>query len=145
MHPVSQFKSQMKNPAQRRYLSRFFPSMLAYVLFFSVADYIFHRHHLTGVAAVGLAILPAIAIVASIVVVGLYIAEEQDEFQRMLFIRSILWGVGLTLAFTTTQGFLELFLPVQHFPLYAVYPLFWLINGLAQGVHQWYYGGCRRE
>jgi hypothetical protein len=129
----------VKNAAQRRYLWRFFPTIAAYIAFFSLADYIFHRHHISGVAAVALALAPAIAILGSIVAVGLYIAEEPDEFQRLIFIRSILWGVGGTLAFTTVRGFLELFIPIHTFPLYGVYPLFWVITGLAQGAHEMYY------
>jgi hypothetical protein len=127
------------NAAQRRYLWRFLATIASYVILFAVADSAFHRQHPTGAIAIALALAPAVAIVASIAVVGLYIAEEQDEFQRFLFIRSVLWGVGLTLAFTTVQGFLELFTPISKFHLYAVYPLFWVITGFAQGLHSWYY------
>ncbi len=113
--------------------------MAAYLILLTYAVTQFHHHHPTGAFAIAIALGPALAIIASLVAVGLYIVEEQDEFQRMLFIRSILWGVGLTLAFTTTQGFLELFMPVQKFSLYAVYPLFWVVTGLAQGAHSFYY------
>jgi hypothetical protein len=128
-----------KNPAQRRYLLRFSPTMASYLILFATADSVFRRHHPVGLAAAALALAPALAIVAGIVVVGIYIGEEQDEFQRALFIRSILWGVGVTLAFTTVQGFLELFTPIQRFPLYAVYPLMWIVVALAQGVQSWFY------
>ncbi|MDP9052462.1 MAG: hypothetical protein M3O31_17345 [Acidobacteriota bacterium] len=128
-----------KNLAQRRYLWRIFASMTAYVCFLALAQYLFHHRHPTGAFAIGLALAPALSIIASLVVVGLYIAEEQDEFVRSVFIRSVLWGVGGTLAFTTVRGFLELFTPMDKFPLYAVYPLFWVLTGLAQGAHEMYY------
>jgi len=128
-----------KNPARRRYLVRFASTMSAYVILFAFAQTTFHHRPPTGLAAVALAISPALATLASIVVVGIYIAQEQDEFQRMLFVSSLLWGLGLTLAFTTARGFLELFTPMPKFPLYAVYPLFWTIVGFAGGAHSWYY------
>ena len=39
-------------------------------------------------------LLPAIPIIGIIAVVGLYLAEEKDEFQRNLLIQSMLWGLG---------------------------------------------------
>jgi hypothetical protein len=126
-------------PASRRYLLRFGSTMASYIVLFALAENAFRHHHPTGVGAIALALGPALAIVASIGVVGLYLTEEQDEFQQMRFVRSILWGIGLTLAFTTTRGFLELFTPIDRFPLYAVYPVFWMIVGLTQGAHSWYY------
>jgi fructose-specific phosphotransferase system IIC component len=128
-----------KNPARLRYLIRFFTTLAAYVLLFNIADSVFHHHHPTGTAAIALAIAPALAILAGIVVVALYIAEEQDEFQRTLFIRSILWGIAVTLAFTTVHGFLELYTPIQKFPLNSVYRLFWIVVILAQTANAFYY------
>jgi hypothetical protein len=128
-----------KNPAHRRYLLRFLPTMAAYAVLFTIADTTFRHHHLTDAAAIALALAPALAIVAGIIVVGLYLVEEQDEFQRMLLVRCFLWGMGLTLAFTTVRGFLEMFTPIPKFPLYAVFPLFWLIVAFVQGVHSFYY------
>jgi predicted MFS family arabinose efflux permease len=60
-----------------------------------------HFHwHPAGVLAVLCAAVLASPFVAMIVIVGLYLAEEKDEFQRSLFVRSILWGFGVTACVT---------------------------------------------
>jgi len=64
------------------------------------------------------------------VVVGLYLAEEKDEFQRTVLIQSMLWGMGATLAVTSVWGFLENFVQVAHFDLYLVFPLFCFFVGV---------------
>jgi hypothetical protein len=78
-----------------------------------------------------LAVLPALPLIASIVVWGLYLLEEQDEFQRNVLIQSMLWGIALTLGVLTAWGFLELFVPVPHFQLYLAYPLFAFFVGVS--------------
>ena len=91
-------------PAKRRYLFRFLSTIGAYIIVsLAILSYIV-RFHPTGPILYVLAALPALPIVASIVVVGLCIAEEKDEFQRTLFEQSLLWGIGGTLASTSTWG-----------------------------------------
>ena len=60
--------------------------------------------HLTGVPAYLPAILVALPGVAFIVIFGLYLSEEQDEFQRNLWVQSLLWGIGATLTVITFWG-----------------------------------------
>jgi hypothetical protein len=138
--PCTSFRS---NPAQRRYIWRFFSTTTAYVLLFAVSNRLFRTHRITGLGAVVLAMAPALAIVASIAVVGLYLAEEQDEFVRSVLVRSMLWGIAGTLAFATVYGFIEQSIPAENFPLYGVYPLFWILTGLAQAAHEFYYRRAR--
>ena len=45
-------------------------------------------------AAYLLAVLPAFPIMGALVVTGLYLAEEKDEFQRQLLVESVLGGIG---------------------------------------------------
>jgi hypothetical protein len=118
-------------PAARRYTIRFFTAMAAYVIaLFSVAWYV-PRFHPTGALVYSLAVMPAIPILAVIVVVGLYLAEEKDEFQRTVLVQSMLWSIGLTLATTTVWGFLEAFANVIHFQPYLAFPLFWFFVGVS--------------
>jgi hypothetical protein len=131
----------LTNQAQRRYLWRFFTTMALYILAFALVDRYFHHSHPTGALAIALATLPALPILASIAVAGLYIAEEQDEFIRMLFVRSILMGIGATLAITTVVGFLQVFEIIHPFPIYQVFAIFWVMTGLAQGGNQVFYRG----
>lgn len=122
-----------KNSAARRYLYRFFTAMAFYIVFLVTAVWAFSRYHLTGALAYLLAVLPALPIVAMVVVVGLYLAEEKDEFQRTVLVQSLLWGIGATLSVTTVWGFLENFVQVPHLDLYLVFPLFWFFVGISTG------------
>jgi uncharacterized YccA/Bax inhibitor family protein len=106
-------------------------AMVFYILFLFVAVRAFHHGHPEGVSAYLLALLPALPVVGITVVVGMYLAEEKDEFLRNVFIESMLWGIGVTLSVTTVWGFLELFVPVPHLDLYFVFALFWVAVGIA--------------
>ncbi len=120
----------LKNPAMRRYLKRFFPTMAACAVILIAAKWAFTRFHPPGLVAFGLATLPAIPIIGIIVVVGMYLAEEKDEFQRNVPIQTLLWALGATLAATTIWGFLEVFGQVPHLESYLVFPLFWAFVGV---------------
>jgi hypothetical protein len=119
-----------RNAAIRRYTYRFPMVMALYVVFLFFAVWTFKHHPPTGVLAWLLAILPSLPIIASLGVIGLYLTEEKDEFQRTVLVQSMLWSIGGTLVVTTVWGFLENFLHVIHFDLYLVFPLFWLFVGI---------------
>jgi len=122
------------NAAVRRYTYRFFVAMTLYCVFLFIAVWMFRHGHPSGILAYFLAILPAIPIVASIAVVGIYLGEEKDEFIRNLFIQAAVWAIGATLAVTSVWGFLELFLPVPHLDLYLVFPMFWAFVGVCSAL-----------
>jgi hypothetical protein len=104
--------------------------MLLYALFQILAVWEFKHGHPTGGLAYLLAVLPSLPIIGELVVVGLYLTEEKDEFQRTVLVQSLLWGIGATLAVTSVWGFLENFIQVVHFDLYLVFPLFWFFVGV---------------
>jgi hypothetical protein len=118
------------NPAVRRYIWRFSGVMVLYVLFLVLAVWEFKHGHPTGGLAYLLAVLPSLPIIGGLVIVGVYLAEEKDEFQRTVLVQSMLWGIGATLAVTSVWGFLENFVQVVHFDLYLVFPLFWFFVGI---------------
>ena len=128
-----------KNPATRRYLFRFIPTMVAYVAVLLFVEWHIHRFHPTGALLYGLAVLPAIPIIGIIVVVGLYLAEEKDEFLRNLLIQSMLWGLGAIMALTTVWGFLQIFTHIHRFQPFMTFPLFWCFQAIATGALQWRY------
>jgi xanthosine utilization system XapX-like protein len=117
------------NAASKRYLHRFIPTMAAYVILLCAVVWAFKHYHLTGIIAYLLAVLPALPIIAMIGVIGLYLAEEKDEFQRELLTQSLIWAMGATLCVTTAWGFIENFTAAPHLPLYLVFPLFWFFVG----------------
>src|SRR4051812_33905301 len=104
-----------RSAATRRYLIRFAMAMSAYVLLLSFYAYYFHSFHPKGPIAYVLAVLPALAIMAQLVVIALYLEEEKDEFQRNLYIQVLLCGLGGVLAFTSVWGVLESFTHIRHF------------------------------
>lgn len=116
--------------AGRRYTSRFFPVMAMYVITLFFAAWYIPRFHPSGPLVYAIAVLPAIPIIGIIAVVGLYLAEEKDEFQRTVLVQSMLWSMGLTLATTTVWGFLENFANTVHFQPYLAFPLFWFFVGV---------------
>ena len=119
------------NAAQSRYVVRMAVAAALCVLFSTVAAVGVRRMHVSGALAYVLAVLPALPIMAALVVTGAYLTEEKDEFQRNLYIQSLLGGIAATLAMTTIWGFLEDFLLAPHLRLTWVYPLFWIFVGLA--------------
>jgi hypothetical protein len=119
------------NPAQRRFFYRFAVAMLLYVLLLVPAVWGFVHYRPTGVLAYVLAVLPALAIIGMLVVIGLYLAEEKDEFIRNMQIQSLLGGMGGTLSLVSVWGLLENFTHVRRLDLFLVYPIFWGFVGIS--------------
>jgi putative flippase GtrA len=124
------------NPAVRRYLRRLLGTMLLYAASLAVAIVVFVHFRPTGVPAYALAVLPAIALIGVLVVFGLYLAEEKDEFQRLIGVQSMLCGIGGTLAVTTVWGFLESFVHAPHMNPIHDFAIFWVFVGISLPVLQ---------
>ncbi len=119
------------NPAQRRFFYRFAVAMLLYVALLVPAIVAFVHYRPAGMLAYGLAVLPALPILGMLLVIGLYLAEEKDEFIRNAQIQALLGGTGLTLALVSVWGFLENFTHVPRLQLFLVYPIFWGFVGIS--------------
>lgn len=118
--------------AARRYLRRFFPTMIAYVVVLAASLRIIRAYDPKGPLLWLLGVAPAIPVMGVIAVMGLYLMEETDEFQRTVLVQSMLWGIGITLGLGTAWGFLENVGAIAHFPLYLIFPVFCGAFGLAQ-------------
>jgi xanthosine utilization system XapX-like protein len=130
-----------KSPALRRYLKRLAIASATYVLTVFLAMHVFHHGRMSLLPAIALALFPSIPIVAIIAIVGFYLKEEKDEFQRELYIKSLLWGTGATLAITSFWSFLHLFARVPPVDGFHVFLLFWIFVGLSSYPLRRYYGG----
>ncbi len=123
----------IKNPArdhmEDRILFFMMPLLVANI---AMAFWGFGYGHLRG----GLVYLPAILVallgVGFIVIFGLYLKEEQDEFQRDLWVQAMLWGIGATLTVITFWGSLAEFELAKGLKLMFVFPIFWLITCVAR-------------
>ena len=123
---------QKLNPAQRRYMGRFIPAMTAYVVVLFACTWVAKQYDPHGAALFILSLLPALPLLAVLVVMGVYLAEEADEFIRARLVTAMLGGIGITLAFTTVWGFLENGGVVPHFATFLAFPLWCGSFGLTQ-------------
>ena len=75
--------AQKMSTAMRRYMLRFIPAMLAYVVVLTGSILTFEHLRPTGPLLWVVAVAPALPIIAVIAIMGLYLMEEADEFQRV--------------------------------------------------------------
>jgi hypothetical protein len=120
------------SPAVRRYVKRFIPGMLLYAAVLVGSIFAIKRLHPEGPLLWALAVAPALPILAVIAIMGLYVAEETDEFLRMMAVQAMLWGIGITLAAATVWGFLENAELVPHVSSFLIFPIFCAAMGLTQ-------------
>ncbi|WP_260702953.1 hypothetical protein [Edaphobacter flagellatus] len=117
--------------ATRRYLVRLVFAMVINIAFVFFTRWAFQHLHPTGVMVYLLAMLPVLPMVGSLAIVGLYIAEETDEFERSIVIKSVLWGLGGALAVSTIFGALEDFAQAPHLSPFFSYLFFWIFMAVS--------------
>lgn len=125
--------SHRPNSAQRRFTARFIPLMIGYVVVLLGAQYWIAAWHPTGAMLATAAALPAIPLIGTIATLGLYVAQERDDYIRHLHIVAMLWATGVSLATATMWGFLQGAGTVGGAPLYLSFPFWCVIYALAQG------------
>ncbi len=126
-----------KTPAARRYLKRFVPTMIAYVVLVMVTSLIVAKLHPTGAALVALSVLPALPILGILVVIGLYVREESDEYVRQRLVVAMLFGIGVVLAAATVLGFLQIYHAIGQIDVFWAFPVWCASWGLAQCAMAW--------
>ena len=121
-----------RSAANRNYTRRFMAAMSVYV--FTLLGAVSALKYLkpTGVLAYALAIAPALPLIAAIGVIGLYLREETDEFQRAIQTEAALWATGAMLAIATVWGFLEMFGLVPHIDSWCAFPIWSVLLGPGQ-------------
>jgi hypothetical protein len=119
-------------PAYRRYMWRFLPAMLVYVLLLMAAVSYAESAAPTGLIAWAVAIAPAIPLLFAIRAIFLLPREEDDEYQRARINSAYAWATGATLMVCTTVGFLDMFGVVQHIELWVIFPMWAIFMGVAR-------------
>lgn len=119
------------NPAQRRYNRTVLLLSAGYALILFGVISFFNNSSPTGVSAYAAAILPALPIVGIFAAMGRYLADERDEYIRMMMVRQTLWATGFALSVATIWGFLENFDLVDHIDAYYIAVLWF--GGLGLG------------
>ena len=118
--------------AGRRYMARFVPSMIGYVVAIMAAVWLIDRDMVAGWTLYAVAIAPAVFILGVIWAMGMYLVEETDEYIRMRLVRAMMVATGITLAIASVWGFLEQFADVAHVPAYYGFVIWCGSMGLAQ-------------
>ncbi|MEG3182305.1 hypothetical protein [Sphingomonas sp. LT1P40] len=95
------------SPASLRFIWRFIGATIAYGVLLTAATWVVKNLSPAPLAVIGLSILPAIAIAASLIVTGLYLIEETDEYVRRRQVVAMLVSIGILLTLSTALGFLQ--------------------------------------
>jgi hypothetical protein len=94
------------SPLQRRSLAQFGGIVGATGSVTLMVHQAIEHAHLSLAAICGLAVLAAIPVGALILIAGRYLARETDEFVRMLVVKAMLWGFGVTMVTDTIYSYL---------------------------------------
>ncbi len=130
----SRLKAGQIGPVMKRYRRRLAVAMMTYFLFLISSLSLLRGDHLTGPLLWIVAAAPAIPILGVLVVMGLYLKEEPDEFERMIHVEAMLWGLGAVLGVSTVWGFLANAEVVPKPPIFLVFPLFCVAWGFSQPI-----------
>jgi hypothetical protein len=120
------------NPAVAVYLRRISACVMAYFALLLLANYLEDHGQAHGLAAILLALLPAVPILGMVLTFGAYLRDEHDEYVRMLAVQSSLYATGITLTVTTVWGFLEQSQLVSHYPASLAFGIWFAALGLSQ-------------
>jgi hypothetical protein len=126
-------------PAQRRYTWRFLLPMMVYVATLIAATLYWKTAHPTGLAALLVALAPAVPVLFGIRAMMLLLKEETDEYLRSRMLEGWALATGGALAICTVWGFLDQFQVVPHLPLWVVFPIWAVCLAPAQ----WFL--CKRQ
>lgn len=128
----ARLKANKIGPVMQRYRRRLAVAMLAYAVMLVGSLSLLRGGTLSGPLLWIVAAAPALPILGVLAVMGLYLKEEPDEFERMIHIEAMLWGLGAVLGVSTVWGFLANAEVVPNPPLFLVFPLFCLAWGFSQ-------------
>lgn len=128
----SRLKAGQIGPVVKRYRRRLAVAMITYFLFLLGSLTLLNGGHLAGPLLWIVAAAPAIPILGVLVVMGLYLKEEPDEFERAVHVESMLWGLGAVLGVSTVWGFLANADVVPSPPMFLIFPLFCVSWGISQ-------------
>ena len=120
------------SPASLRFLWRFIGATILYGVLITGATWVAKSIDPTPAALVALSILPAIGIAAALIVIGLYLIEETDEYVRKRQAIAMLVSIGVLLTLSTALGFLQQRNLIGTIDLLLVFPAWCVIWSIAQ-------------
>ena len=120
------------SPASLRFLWRFIGATIVYGVLITGATWVARNLDPSAAVLVALSILPAIGIAASLIVIGLYLIEETDEYVRKRQAVAMLISIGILLTLSTALGFLQQRNLIGTIDLLLVFPAWCVIWSIAQ-------------
>jgi len=120
-------------PARKRYERRVLTLMLVYLPTIFLTGRFVRHHALQGWLLYFWSILPAIPVIALIAMMGRYLQEETDEYQRVLTVRALLVATAALLGTLVVDDFLRSFASTA-IPPFIGFTIFWLSFAIAIGV-----------
>lgn len=122
--------------ARRRYNRRIFWLTGLYAVLVIGWALVMKATHPPAAVRYLMALVSSAPAVGTIVALGLYLAEEPDEFRRKLLAEAMLWGVGVIMVLTTVWGFVEMFADGPHLLLALIFPIFMVAQAIAYALLQ---------
>ena len=120
------FCSNPRSEAQRRYLRSSIGVAVSYIGLVMSSRIMVTRWHPQGWHLYLAAALPTIPILCLAFIVGRYLREEKDEYQRDVVIRGMLWGTAVALSVSVFSSFLQAYGWTGQFPGFIEFMLFWI-------------------
>ncbi len=116
-----------------RYGRRMAVSAAAYVLAIAlISGWLGWEPPHRGPVVIALALLPMLGVGGMIWSMGRCILGQDDEFLRLMHMRTALGAMGLTLFVTTAWGFVGWYAHVWTLPLYLVFPVYCVAQAVVQ-------------
>lgn len=128
----ARLKTDRIGPVMKRYRRRLAVAMIGYCVALLGSLALLKSGGLTGPLLWIVAAAPAVPILGVLAVMGLYLKEEPDEFERAIHVEAMLWGLGVVLAVSTVWGFLSNAEVAPAPPLFLIFPLFCASWGVGQ-------------
>jgi peptidoglycan/LPS O-acetylase OafA/YrhL len=118
--------------ARTRLRNRLGRAMVVYVLLVFCSTWMLKHQHMNEWGTYFFAVLPAAPMIAFIAAMGRYLHDETDEFQRLLFMRSVLVGTAALLGLLVISDLLRSATSTGALPPFAGFVVFCLAFAVAQ-------------
>ena len=112
---------------------------IAYIGLVVLISWVVPISHLPNVIRIPAALTPVIPIVLMIWGMGRNLAEQKDEFIRMIQARGMLLATGFILVFATGWGFLQEYVGIGPFPAIILFPIWCAAWAVATAWTAWRY------
>ena len=121
-----------RSAASKRYQRRTMVTMSGYLLLVLLSTWEVRHHSPHGWMLYLWAVLPSIPIMITVGLMGRYLQEEKDEYQRLQATQAILVGTAALLGTIVINDFLRSYTPSQGVPPFVSFIIFCGFFGLAQ-------------